>query len=72
MLIHGTDDALVPIEDAHRLRAAGRPGTVRLLEVPGGHDPRKAFRAHLFQVIDFLREVFDAADRTCGDGAPTI
>jgi pimeloyl-ACP methyl ester carboxylesterase len=72
MLIHGTDDALVPIEDARRLRAAGRPGTVRLLEVPGGHDPRKAFRAHLFQVIDFLREVFDAADRTCGDGAPTI
>jgi pimeloyl-ACP methyl ester carboxylesterase len=54
MLIHGSDDQLVPIDDARRLLAAGRPGMVRLLEVPGGHDPREAFKGHLSQVIDFL------------------
>ena len=67
LLVHGIQDQLVPIEDARRLLAAGRAGMVRLLEVPGGHDPRKAFKAHLSEVIDFLR----GGDRRwlCGAGA---
>ena len=61
LLVHGTDDEIVPFDDMHRLRAAGRPGAVQCLAVSGGHDPSDALVEHLPQVIDFLQRSFAAA-----------
>ena len=45
LLVHGTDDELVPMEDARRLLAAGRAGVVSLIEIAGKHDPGDALQA---------------------------
>lgn len=55
LLIHGRQDATVPLEDARRLWAARGGARVRLLELDGGHegfdDPAQALAA----VLAFLR-----------------
>jgi dipeptidyl aminopeptidase/acylaminoacyl peptidase len=56
LLVHGTDDAIVPFADTLRLLAAGQAGQVRSLTMPGGHDPSQALQEHLPQVIEFLNE----------------
>lgn len=54
LLVHGTEDDLVPFDDARRLQAAGQPGRVQCLAIAGGHDPSLTLRADIPQVIDFL------------------
>lgn len=55
LLIHGRQDATVPLEDARRLWAARGGARARLLELDGGHegfdDPAQAQAA----VLAFLR-----------------
>ena len=58
LLVHGTDDKVVPFGNAQRLLAAGSPGQVQSLAVNGGHDPSTALAAHLPTLIDFLRQAF--------------
>ncbi len=42
-VVHGTDDTVVPLEQAHRLVAAFRTGQAALTELPGeGHNVREA------------------------------
>ncbi len=55
LLVHGTDDDLVPFDDARRLLAAGRAGQVQLLAVAGRHDPIEALQAEQSQLVAFLR-----------------
>ena len=55
LLVHGSEDEMVPIEDARRLLAAGRPGEVELMEVDGLHDPSDALLAHLPKLTAFLQ-----------------
>ncbi len=58
LLVHGTDDEMVPFDDARRLQAAGVPGAVQCLAVPGGHDPTQALDDHMPEVIKFLQNPF--------------
>ena len=60
LLVHGTDDEVVPFEDARRLQAAGLQGTVQCLSVTGGHDPTQAIEEHFPQLIEFLQRSFAA------------
>lgn len=61
LLVHGTDDAVVPFGDAQRLQAAGSPGQVQFLAVTGGHDPSTALAVHLPALIGFLRQAISGA-----------
>lgn len=62
LLVHGTDDQMVPFDDARRLQAAGLPGAVQCLPVPGGHDPTQALDEHMPEVIGFLLRSCTTAD----------
>ena len=61
LLVHGTNDKVVPFEDARRLQAAGLQGTVQCLSVTGGHDPSQAIEEHFPQLIEFLQRSFATA-----------
>ena len=63
LLVHGSDDALVPFADAQRLLAAGPAGLVQCLTVEGGHDPSSALEAHLPTLVGFLQQAFLQAPR---------
>lgn len=54
LLMHGEHDTVVPVADAHRLRAAAGAGKVQLHTGPGGHDSMEAFLAVMDQVSAFL------------------
>ena len=56
MLVHGSDDELVPFADSQRLFEAGSAGQVQCLRVDGGHDPSAALETHLPVLIDFLQQ----------------
>jgi dipeptidyl aminopeptidase/acylaminoacyl peptidase len=55
LLVHGTDDTVVPFADAQRLMAAGPPGFVQHLAFVGGHDPSAALVEHLPLLVAFLQ-----------------
>lgn len=61
LLVHGREDEMVPLDDARRLLAAGRKGSVRLLEVAGQHDLSTALDEHLPEITDFLRQALQPA-----------
>jgi len=52
MVVHGLDDATVPVEEARRLHRA-RPDA-ELLLVPGDHDLREALAPHAPRIVGFL------------------
>jgi hypothetical protein len=54
LLVHGSQDEIVPFRDAARLLAAGRPGGVEAIEVCGGHDLTLAIEAHATLLLAFL------------------
>jgi len=60
LLVHGTEDEMVPFADAQRIAAAGSSGMVRLMGVPGRHDPSDALVEELPQIVDFLRQALDS------------
>jgi pimeloyl-ACP methyl ester carboxylesterase len=63
LLVHGTDDTVVPFADAQRLQAAGQSGPhVQCLAVSGGHDLSEALEAHLPVLIDFLQQAVSKSD----------
>ena len=62
LLVHGTEDEMVPFEDAQRIQAAGRVGRVRLMGVAGRHDPSDALAEELPQIVDFLQRSFDRTE----------
>lgn len=72
LLVHGTEDELVPFTDALRLESAGRPGQVQCLAVHGGHDPSEALMAQGAPLIHFLQQaVSDIAAATPVTSAPS-
>jgi dipeptidyl aminopeptidase/acylaminoacyl peptidase len=64
LLVHGSDDDMVPFADAQRLLAAGSAGQVQCLRVEGGHDPSNALQDHLPALIAFLQLAVSAAPRS--------
>jgi len=62
LLVHGTEDEMVPFNDAQRIQAAGHAGLVRLMGVTGRHDPSDALEEELPQIVDFLQRALNGAD----------
>ena len=58
LLVHGLADETVPLADAEAILAAGRPGQVQLLTVPGSHDDYGDIDRNLPAVTDFLMAAF--------------
>ncbi len=57
LLLHGANDATVPLTDAYRLQDAGGRRDVRLLVLSGSHDEFTEMEAHLGEVLAFLDSV---------------
>lgn len=70
LLVHGSDDATVPVEDAHRILAsAGRPD-VRLLQIAGaGHDSTDQIERHAGALLGFLDLCWAANQRPGGQAS---
>lgn len=65
LLVHGTEDSVVPISDLHRLMQAGAAGQVQCLCVNGGHDPSAAFEAADLQALTgFLQQALGVVHRS--------
>ncbi len=54
LLLHGEDDATVPVSDARRLLASAGRGNVQLSLLPGSHDAFEDVEAQVDAVLDFL------------------
>jgi len=54
LLVHGTEDVMVPVADARALYARRGEGQVGLLLVKGGHDSYEELEKQLGDVVDFL------------------
>ncbi|CUA98152.1 alpha/beta hydrolase [Thiomonas bhubaneswarensis] len=54
LLMHGEDDTVVPVTDAHRLMAVADSSRVQLHIGPGGHDSMEAFLSVIDRVSRFL------------------
>ncbi len=59
MLVHGLDDATVPVDDARRIHRAG--GDSELLLVRGDHDLRGALPPHAPRIVRFLNDALNAS-----------
>lgn len=65
LLVHGSDDTTVPVEDAMAIYAR-RPGDqVRLLILAGDHDSSREAERHTGELIDFLDQAvgWESADQ---------
>jgi len=57
LLVHGTNDQTVPVEDARRILANCRTSQARLLEVDGaGHDSVDKIEQHVSELTRFLND----------------
>ncbi len=55
LLVHGTADRVVPVEDARRIYARCRAPSARLLEIDGaGHGSTDRIEQHVGELLDFL------------------
>jgi uncharacterized protein len=55
LLVHGADDDVVPLDDAHQILTARAHEGVELLVLGGRHDSFADLEQHMEQLIDFLR-----------------
>lgn len=63
LLIHGHDDAMVPLAEAKAIRdAASRPG-VELIELAGNHEDFGDVDGHMPTLLSFLERAYARADR---------
>jgi pimeloyl-ACP methyl ester carboxylesterase len=69
LLVHGTDDQTVPIDDARRILANGRAPQVQLLEIAdAGHDSTDQIERYTGALLRFLDESWSAGAQL-GPGA---
>ena len=55
LLVHGADDDVVPLDDAHRIFAARQHDAVELLVLGGRHDAFADLEQHMERLVGFLR-----------------
>jgi hypothetical protein len=56
LLVHGTDDQVVPADDARAIHAHRRDDRTRLLLLPGGHDDSSELDGAMGEIVDFLNQ----------------
>ena len=63
LLVHGTEDAVVPISDMHLIEQNALPeNSVQLIEIKGaGHNSVKQFQKHATELIDWVHEHLNRA-----------
>ena len=54
LLVHGADDDVVPLDDAHQILTARGHEGVELLVIGGDHDSFANLEQHMEQMIDYL------------------
>jgi uncharacterized protein len=55
LLVHGSDDRVVPLEDARSIHKRCRDPQTRLLEIDGaGHDSADRIEEHIGELLAFL------------------
>jgi alpha-beta hydrolase superfamily lysophospholipase len=62
MIVHGADDAVIPMADFERLGETCAPGTQSLLVAGGVHDRLDEYLPHVPEIVDFVRAA-------CGENA---
>lgn len=73
LLVHGSGDATVPVDDALRIRAGSAGGRVELLIVPGGHDDYPEAAGRIADIVAFLLRAMAPPALSCataGGSAP--
>ena len=65
LLVHGADDDVVPLVDAHRILSARAHEGVELLVLGGDHDTFADLEQHMEALIEFLRRA-PATRKQCG------
>lgn len=55
LLVHGSEDEVVPLDDAQRIYRARRDDRVELLVVPGSHDNYGDLERPVAELLDFLQ-----------------
>ena len=63
LLVHGSDDATVPVGDVREIYAHRRDERVSLLLIPGSHDGYAELERHIDKVIAFLDDATRPPDR---------
>lgn len=67
LLVHGSSDRTVPVDDAHRLLAVS--SMAQLLLVEGEHDLRDALAPHAHTLVAFLRDALESPADKLQSGA---
>lgn len=71
LLVHGSEDRTVPLEDARHILANAGPARVRLLEIAGaGHDSTDPIEQHVGALLHFLEESWAGGTRSKPCGSP--
>lgn len=58
LLVHGRDDAMVPLAEARAIRAAAGHADVELLELAGNHEEFGDVDGHVPKLLEFLEQAF--------------
>ncbi|MPN48159.1 hypothetical protein SDC9_195764 [bioreactor metagenome] len=58
LLVHGRDDAMVPLAEARAIRAAAGHADVDLLELVGNHEEFDDVDGHVPKLLGFLEQAF--------------
>lgn len=69
LLVHGADDATVPLSEARQIHAAGAAGRVELLVVPGSHDDYGDVGRQIGALASFLNRAMGRSGRQKKAGA---
>ncbi|MFA7291998.1 MAG: alpha/beta fold hydrolase [Rhodocyclaceae bacterium] len=80
LLVHGSEDRIVPLADAQQIYSARRSDRVELLVVPGSHDDYGDLRQPITELVEFLkrnmvlghRETASHQDAACASGVPVM
>ena len=56
LLVHGSDDTIVPVSEAHEIHAQRRSDAVQLLILPGEHDSSDELECHADKLLAFLNQ----------------
>lgn len=70
LLVHGAEDATVPVSEAHEIFAARANDAVELLIIPGSHDDYGDITQQLGPVCNFLQRSFALGEKKAGDLLP--
>jgi alpha-beta hydrolase superfamily lysophospholipase len=64
LLVHGLQDTVVPVTDAHRIMQRGNALNVRLIECDGTHEAFNDTEGLILIILDFVQSALQARCET--------